>query len=264
MKTKPIRLYWWNGAPNFGDGINPRVVEWISGRKVKHSSQDDAELVAIGSLMQIMEGSIRRRAGPLKTFWGTGMMAPSEIIGQFNKSPHVRMTLVRGPISELLSGHEGLPHGDPGLLVDRVYGRVDKKFEIGVVPHKAQWTKKFTGMLNENPRLKLIDVRNDDAEQVVKEIASCEYILSGSLHGLVIADAYGIPNFWMNGPEWKQSDMKFFDYKLSVKRHLSQPRPIDKCIGKIDRGELGEFAYFKKIESIKNTIEAAFPDEFRA
>ena len=34
--------------------------------------------------------------------------------------------------------------------------------------------------------------------EVLKKIISCKYIISNSLHGLIISDAYNVPNVWLN------------------------------------------------------------------
>jgi pyruvyltransferase len=47
----------------------------------------------------------------------------------------------------------------------------------------------------------------------VREITSCEFILSSSLHGLVVADSYGIPNQWVEpAAEDIHNTFKFYDY----------------------------------------------------
>jgi pyruvyltransferase len=56
-------------------------------------------------------------------------------------------------------------------------------------------------------------------KKFVKQIHECEYILSSSLHGIIIADSYGIPAYHIElsdkiiGGQWK-----FKDYYESVKR----------------------------------------------
>ena len=55
-------------------------------------------------------------------------------------------------------------------------------------------------------------------EQFVDELVSCEMIFSSSLHGLIIADAYNIPNRRVIfGNKLIGGDFKFNDYEESKK-----------------------------------------------
>lgn len=58
----------------------------------------------------------------------------------------------------------------------------------------------------------------DDIEVIIRKVLACEYVISTSLHGLIIAHAYGIPALWYEyrEVEWHGSDVKFFDYFSSV------------------------------------------------
>ena len=60
----------------------------------------------------------------------------------------------------------------------------------------------------------------DKWEHVVIYIISCKYILSSSLHGLIISDAYNIPNIWLDEYKLNEGDFKFKDYFLSIKTIL--------------------------------------------
>jgi pyruvyltransferase len=47
----------------------------------------------------------------------------------------------------------------------------------------------------------------------INELASCDYILSSSLHGLILSDAYGIPNKWISiSNNLSGREFKFKDY----------------------------------------------------
>ena len=107
--------------------------------------------------------------------------------------PHLHNAIVlalRGPLSA--KGVKGdFAIGDPALLADELVGAVDKEYELGVVPH---WTDKA---LEHNPiflryKPKIIRV-SDDPLKVIREIGQCKKIVSSSLHGIIVADAFNIP-----------------------------------------------------------------------
>lgn len=53
-------------------------------------------------------------------------------------------------------------------------------------------------------------------EKVVGEILACEYVLSTSLHGVIIAHAYKIPSLWIRKGYIDTDGFKFHDYFTSV------------------------------------------------
>ena len=63
---------------------------------------------------------------------------------------------------------------------------------------------------------KIIDLRTTDIESVICEILSCKYILSTSLHGIIVSHAYGIPALWMEKGYIDTDGFKFNDYFSSV------------------------------------------------
>ena len=70
----------------------------------------------------------------------------------------------------------------------------------------------------------IIDVQRD-CRQVFKDIVKCKYILSSSLHGLVVADSFGISNRWVEITDRVYGKgFKFFDYYSAFK--IPEPRPL--------------------------------------
>lgn len=71
-----------------------------------------------------------------------------------------------------------------------------KKYEIGIIPHYVDGQEPvITQMKEYYENAVVIDVKADPGE-VLKSIAQCKTILSTSLHGLIIADSFHIPNLW--------------------------------------------------------------------
>ena len=68
-----------------------------------------------------------------------------------------------------------------------------------------------------------------DAMETLRAIGECEMIASSSLHGLIVADALGIPNWRVSfARELKGGDFKFRDYALVVGRqHFASIRSGD-------------------------------------
>jgi polysaccharide pyruvyl transferase len=123
---------------------------------------------------------------------------------------------VRGPMT--LAG-SGVMHpvalGDPGLLAPLLLEeRPDTTNAIGVVPH-WQDTDLAVREWDRHTDALLIDVRRPP-EQVIAEIASCERIVSSSLHGLIVADAFGIPRQWSWFSKIQGGGFKVADYAASI------------------------------------------------
>ena len=263
-RTTPVRMYWWGGGSvgyNFGDELSPIVVKALSGRDVQRAPLPRAELLAIGSILQIAAKTSRlaKRTAPLWV-WGSGTLAPVN----FPEFPCLTVSAVRGPLTRnMLRLKADLPIGDPGLLADRLVPRpVTKRYAWGVIPHHSHVDSDFVRRLLENtPRSTLIDVRQPDVLSTISKMADCDRIASTSLHGLVVADSFHIPNIWISAPgERRTFSWKFTDYFLSVGRSLFQPIQVARTYNLDDIEETENFAYFSDIETVKSRIAAAFPD----
>ena len=157
-------------------------------------------------------------------------------------------------------------YGDPGLLIsDALDENIEKQEYIGIVPHHSQVSSpKITQLIERDPRLKLIDVRFNNANQVVREIASCRYVLSSSLHGLIVADSYGIPNTWLHPTQiHKTPKFKFYDYALSVHRDLPQPVRLEEVSRFVDDLRHCEITYHEGILASKRALVDIFPPELK-
>jgi pyruvyltransferase len=225
--NKPIKLYWSsslkNGRKNVGDWLSPALVEAISGRAVVHASSKTCDLVAIGSILQRVKHHFWNRRIHV---WGTGFIASQRPV-----SPHHYYHAVRGVATASLIKNISIPAmGDPGLLVTRLlpnYESVPKRYRIGVIAHyKDHDNPHINAFIERIPHTTRIDVLAEPAD-FLQNVAQCEFILSSSLHGLIVADAFGIPNAWIELSQLvRGNQFKFHDY-YSVFNITPQPAQLD-------------------------------------
>lgn len=205
---------------NWGDMLNEYLIEELSGKKVLHKSEvikkTSVETFAVvGSVLD------RNRINNLNV-WGSGMLSSESPIYILPE----KIYAVRGPKTRarLLELNVECPpvYGDPALLFPKYYHPdIPKKYELGIIPHYAD---KHNRNLE---RLKNADTLILDIEaglfEFPKQMLACKRIASSSLHGLILADAYDIPNVRVRfSDKIKGGDFKYEDYFLSVERTNKQ------------------------------------------
>lgn len=256
---RPLRLHWWKAEPNFGDAINPLVVGHMAQREVVHTGPRKADLFAIGSMMQVVKRTHKepREDGGRLCVWGTGLLNP--VFGHgFLK--HVDVALVRGPITAALLTLELRRFGDPGLLINEVLPfdgtRGDR---IGIVPHYTLMEDQaLLAFVASDPAYLLIDPRGDPA-QVCLQIAACAHVYASSLHGLIVADAYGVPNSWIepSGQSW----LKYLDYAASLgRRDMVAPLTLDA----VRTHKSAPIDYGDGITAAREALHQSFPARFKS
>lgn len=172
-------------------------------------------------------GSILDRAKPNTIVWGSGFLTSSQVL----VVPPLAILAVRGPKTRWILRKQGIQcpkiYGDPALLLPRVYSpEIKKTHKLGIIPHYVDKNNPWLGELNDMGRsdIKVIDIQNADIWKVVDDVLSCDLIASSSLHGLIAADAYGIPSAWLKFSEDLAGDgFKFHDYFESVHRKKVEP-----------------------------------------
>lgn len=206
----------WHIERNWGDAINPILAEMISGRKVYLA--DDPGLfrfLAIGSVLHLADSNTE--------VWGSGFIRPDSCVLEPPRVIHA----VRGPLTRDLLLRAGVPcpevFGDPALLLPRYWNpSPNSRIRIGLIPHMVDARLPVVRHLASQDGVKLIDIQGDLLE-FVREVKSCDVVLSSSLHGLICADAYGIPNRWiMLSDGLVGGAFKFNDYYSGIGQ---SPRP---------------------------------------
>lgn len=221
MKVKVFVLD--DGHNNAGDMITKPILEHFGYRVEPVGYEETGKLVGVGSIIT--------EVAPGDYVWGTGSMYDKKI-----DIPYANILAVRGKLTrKLITGsHVPQVYGDPGLLISLVYNpEVEVMHDVGVIPH---YVDKHLVKVNENEHF--IDIQAD-WRTVVREIKSCRSIVSSTLHGLVFAEAFGIPATWV-----KYSDnihggtFKYHDYLTGTNRRVRDygELPKIKNLAKIQQG----------------------------
>lgn len=200
----PRKAHWWRhseGKLNYGDELNEYVLKVLG---VEHEKADpaDADLVVIGSVLEhLTENWTGTVAGAGQLFEHSRVdLSQATVLALRGKLTRERVRLGEGAGEPVL--------GDPALLVPHWIRQFPAQYDLGVVPH---WSD--TTLAERFPYAHVINP-NDPPTKVITQIAQCKRIISSSLHGIIIADAYGIPRQAELFPNAhaEGGDFKFRDY----------------------------------------------------
>lgn len=200
---------------NVGDAIGPWLMRAISGSPVAliPLESETPKVIVSGSILSLANSSC--------TVWGAGTAKRDAAV-----AADATILAVRGPLSRICALESGAAcppvYGDPALLMPRYYkphGSV-KSCRVGILPHFVDQERVFQAYATEAEEhpddVLLIDVLRSP-EHVIDEICSCERIVSSSLHGLILATAYGVPSVWVKFSNKVLGDgTKFYDFFLSI------------------------------------------------
>lgn len=203
---------------NWGDDINYWFYkEIIDGHLISHDWSILTKLfqcpyiLGIGSIITIFDINH-------SIIWGSGIISSTAPI----KGKPYKVFAVRGPLTRKRLLESGIEcpeiYGDPALLLPEYYKpKVQKKYKLGLIPHYIDQNNDYLKFLYNQTDILVIDVSNyDNWLDFIDKICQCEGIISSSLHGLIVSEAYQIPNIWMKVQDSELSDdFKFHDFFLA-------------------------------------------------
>ncbi|TPL80671.1 polysaccharide pyruvyl transferase family protein [Mesorhizobium sp. B2-3-12] len=249
-----IREWHFSRIGNIGDVVSPDVIEHASRQRTIFSTDSNqARLFAIGSIA----GSANSRT----ILWGTGLMDPDQQVSQILAS---NVYALRGKLTHQRFKSAGvdvpdIPLGDPGFLVPDFLPRIssEQKFRMGLIPHYVDRQHPlFQRLLREEG---VVDVNvHDSPTEFFRTLQSCDAIVSSSLHGLIFAEAFGIPNLWIKlSDRVVRSGFKFRDWFSLANQPQNQP--YEPAID-IDANELVARATLHDVQIDRAAMISNFPN----
>lgn len=237
----------WQGIRhrNWGDDLNYYFLRKLTGRPVVfyHNFKFAKwfhlkNYLCIGTLLDAVNYSNSKTI-----VWGSG------VSGQERSFVDPQNILaVRGKKTKEFCDRYGVScpeaYGDPALLLPLVYkpnfreerrevrGEKElRKYRMGIIPHVVDLHHPVIEEIREKhaDEILIIDLAHFKKwTDIIDQICSCERILSSSLHGLIVSDAYQVPNCWIElSGKISGGYFKYFDYASSVKRDYTKPFKIE-------------------------------------
>jgi pyruvyltransferase len=188
-------------SKNFGDGVNKTFWEYITQSKI-NNNKSDFHYITTGSIMCLVNDK--------SIIFGTGFISENGDIGGNNfrstsnikhKTPH-KIIAVRGPLTrqKLLNFKIECPenYGDPLILMPCLYNFYKKIKDniVGIIPHYVDKNSNNyqllkTNLEKEGYTVKYIDIEvGNDYKKIIDMINDCKYIISSSLHGVIMGIVY--------------------------------------------------------------------------
>lgn len=244
---------------NLGDDLNYYLVKKLTGKFVVNYFYSYLNLLQPVNFMCI--GSIVRRSNKNSIIWGSGAIEDS--LDDMKEKPN-KVVAVRGPLTRALLLKNGINcppvYGDPAILLPYIYPcKKEKKYRLGIIPHFLDYDNDNIKKIQESNQdgVVIIKMKNYKSfKDVINTINECEFIASSSLHGLILSDAYCVPNVWI-----KLSDriiggnFKFLDYYKGCEKNEID-NPIDYCGKELNVNDLLSYKsqYTKPKYNIRDLI----------
>jgi pyruvyltransferase len=209
---KHVEHYYWkpkNGEINFGDHLAHVIITKIlsdNGHVIEEETSHDKRLLSLGSILHFARNA--------DVIWGTGLNGKIES-NQY-KFQRLDVRAVREPLTRdfLLKKRISTPevYGDPAILLPQIFpGRFErsniKKYVTVPNLHDLELAKQ--------KRWKNLISPLSSWNKCVERILEAEFVIASSLHGLIVAEAFGIPTRYVRLTE-TESLLKYNDYMLDL------------------------------------------------
>ena len=198
---------------NFGDIASNQVAQQLSGAQTRVPVSGEPRLLAIGSVLQ--------RAQPGDVVWGSGVKGGS---APLPAGIDLDVRAVRGPHSIDYLKQAGVSTDrithlfDPGVLFPRLYAdklaQAESRGGIRIIPHYHDdlvMRRRYYRHLDD-----FVSVDTTPLD-MMRALKGADRVFASSLHGVIFAEAMGIPAYWL-APVGGEDELKYHDYYLGTGR----------------------------------------------
>jgi pyruvyltransferase len=214
-----IDLFFWRpegNQLNFGDHLARVVVTKLladQGHLLEEETIASRRLFAVGSVLHF--------ANDGDVVWGSGVNG--KVDAQLHRFRSLDVRAVRGPLTRTFLMGRGIAvpeiYGDPALLLPRLFpGRFAPRAASPyvVVPNLHDMAPA------QQAKMRHLVSPMTSWNRCVAEILKGELVISSSLHGIIVAEAYGIPARYLRLSE-TENIFKYNDYMQGTGRQAIEP-----------------------------------------
>lgn len=209
-KGNSVNLHWWKIPgiqQNVGDMLSPVVTEFLLEKNDISRSDPSLETRHFYAIGSVIDGGYQDAV-----VWGSGLLRGKDRYW-WRSLRKLDIRAVRGPLTRqaLLKNGFSCPeiYGDPAILMPLIYcpSDVQKQYAFRVVPHMVYGTAYPNALAP----------CTESWKGFIDGLIQSELVISSSLHGIILAEAYGIPAILLNDHDMNL--FKYRDYYFSTGRY---------------------------------------------
>ncbi len=232
--SRRVSLFWWQSLGkkfdgpegdrkfkigNFGDIASRDLVDKLAPYKTRTAEVKERKMLAVGSVLHLARNG--------DVVWGSGFKGTKLALTEGVHDIDVRA--VRGPKTlEVLRSHnidvsKVTRFFDPGCLMPYLFKdeiadiRKKKSYvvrDVCIIPHYRDDLLLHRKYPDLSSRMVSVDCTPMD---MIQNIIGAQRVISSSLHGIIFAEALGIPAQWLQ-ETGGEDDFKYFDYYFGTDR----------------------------------------------
>jgi pyruvyltransferase len=201
-------MFWSVEKNNFGDQLSQVIVERIIDRPVKLRGLDSKHkiLLSLGSILNFARNG--------DVVWGTGFRSSPVTEKRFRQ---LDVRAVSGPVTRDYLLQLGIEcpevYGDPAILMAHLFPELKKKakpkYNYIIIPDVQE-----VDCLGVYQNVVMPTLPWDE---VVELILDSKLVISSSLHGIIVAESFGVPARMLK-MTWAEPLLKFQDYYQATGR----------------------------------------------
>lgn len=202
-------MFWWQAKKgiNFGDDLSRVIVERMLGHSVRHKPLESKEKLLLAA------GSILHYARDGDVIWGSGFRENPLLENRFH---HIDVRAVRGPRTREFLLKLGIDcpevYGDPAVLMGYLFPEFKREkpiYEYIIIPN--------IGEISCFANYKNVVLPTLPWNEIVKKMMQSRLVISSSLHGIIVAESFGVPARLLK-MTWIEPLLKYQDYYESTDR----------------------------------------------